>query len=175
VVLLLSEVEEFHLGGGQDSDDGTVFLDSVQLDVNGFAGFSIFLLVFGESLLFGVHPVFVESSESVFIEFLGPDGGEVSETSGGFDISDDSDDNHWGGFDDGNGFNNFLLVKLGSGFLNVSENVGHTGFESSESGEMDGGGRVISRERSASSSVMSGSSSGSESHISVTGCFELSV
>lgn len=175
VIFLLSKVEEFHLGGGENSNNGTVFLDSVKLDVNGSAGFSIFGLVFRESLLFGGHPVFIESSESVFVEFLSPNGGEGSETSGGFDISDNSDNNHRGGFDNGDGFDNFFFVEFGTGFFNVSENVGHTSFESSESGKMDRGGGVISGERSTSTSVMSGSSSGSESKISVSRGFEFSV
>jgi len=132
-------------------------------------------LIFGESLFLRVHPVFVESSKGVFIEFLGPDGGQVSKTSGGFDISDDSDDDHGGSFNDGDGFDDFLFVKFGTGFFNVSENVGHTSLESCESGKVDGGLDVVSGERSASSSVVSGSSSGSESHISVTGSFEFSV
>jgi hypothetical protein len=175
VVFLLSEVKEFHLGGGQNSNNRAIFLDSVQLDIDGFAGFGIFLLVFGESLFLRVHPVFVESSEGIFIEFLSPDSGQVSETSGGFDISDNSDNNHGGSFNDGDGFNNFFLVKFGTGFFNVSKDVGHTSFESGESGKMNGGLNVISGERSTSSSVVSGSSSGSESHISVTGSFEFSV
>lgn len=175
VIFLLSKIEEIHLGGGENSNNGTIFLDSVKLDINGSARFGIFGLIFRESLLFGGHPVFIESSEGIFVEFLGPNGGKGSKTSGGFDISDNSDDNHRGGFDNGNGFDNFFFVEFGTGFLNVSENMGHTSFESSESGKMDGGSDVISGERSTSTSVMSGSSSGSESKISVSRGFEFSV
>ena len=32
-------------------------------------------------------------------------------TSGGFDVSNNSDDDHLGDFDDGDGFNDFLLVE----------------------------------------------------------------
>lgn len=75
VVFLLSQVEEFHLSGSNDSDDGAIFFDSVEGNIDGFFFFRVFLLVFGESLLFGVNPVSVESSEGVFIEFLSPNSG----------------------------------------------------------------------------------------------------
>jgi hypothetical protein len=53
--------------------------------------------------------------------------------------------------------------------------MGHTSFESGESSKMNGGFNVISRERSTSTSVMSGLSSGFESEISVSRSFKFSV
>jgi hypothetical protein len=175
VIFLLSKVEEFHLSSGNNSDDGAVFFDSVKRNINGFFFFRVFLLVFGEGLLFGGCPVSVESSEGVFVEFLGPNSGEGSKTSGGFDVSDDSDNNHGGTFDNGNGFNNFFFVQFGSGSFDISENVSHSSFESGKGGQMAGFGGIIFGERSGSSSVMSGSSSGDKSKISVSRGFEFSV
>jgi hypothetical protein len=175
VILLLSKVEKFHLSGGNDSNDSAVFLDSVKRNINGFFFFAVFLLVFGKSFLFGANPILVESSQGIFVEFLGPNGGEGSETSGGFNISDNSDNDHRGAFDNSNGFNNFFFVQFGSRSFDISEDVGHTSFESGEGGHVAGFGGVIFGERSASSSVMSGSSSGFESKISVSGGFEFSV
>jgi len=43
---------------------------------------------------------------------LGPDGGKGSETSGGFDITNNTADNNGGSFEDSAGFNDFLLVEL---------------------------------------------------------------
>jgi len=100
-------------------------------------------LVFGKGLLFGVNPVFVESSEGIFVEFLGPNGGESSQTSGGFDVSDDSDNDHGRAFNDGDGFNDFFFVVFGTGSFDVSKDVGHTSFESGEGGHVTGLAGVI--------------------------------
>lgn len=138
VVLLLSEVELVHLGVGDNSDDGTVLLDSFEWDLDvlgGILGNS--LLVLGEGLSLGGLPVLVESSQGVFVQLVGPDGGQGSESSWGFDVSDDSDNDDGWGFDDGDGFDDFLLVQLGAWLINISDNVAHTGLESSESGQMD--------------------------------------
>lgn len=63
VVLLLSEVlQEFELGGANNSNDGAVFFESLESDFNGFFLFIVFLRVFGESFFLAVEPVFVESS-----------------------------------------------------------------------------------------------------------------
>jgi len=67
VISLLSEVQQFHLSGSNNSDNGTIFLDSVQLYIDWFACFIVFFGVFREGLLFAVLPVFVESSEGVFV------------------------------------------------------------------------------------------------------------
>jgi len=58
VSLLLSKVELIQLGVDDDSDNLTVFLDSVELSIN-ILGVRPLLAVLGESLLLGVHPVLV--------------------------------------------------------------------------------------------------------------------
>jgi len=137
VVLLLSEVlQEFELGGTDNSYDRAVFFESLKSDFNGFLFLFVFLGVFGESFFLTVEPVFVESSESVFVEFLSPDSGQSSESSRGIDISDQSDDNHGRGFDDGDSLDGFFLVQFGSWFFDFSQDVGHSGLEPSESCEV---------------------------------------
>jgi len=69
-------------------------------------------LVLREGLLLSSGPVLVESSKGVGIEFLGPDSSKGSESSGGIDVSDDSDNSHGGSFDDSNSLNNFFLVEF---------------------------------------------------------------
>lgn len=138
VVLLLSEVELVHLGVGNDSDDGTVFLDSFEWDLDvlgGILGNS--LLVLGEGLSLGGLPVLVESSQGVLVQLVGPDGGQGSQSSWGFDVSDDSDNNDGWGFDDGDGFDDFLLVQLGTWLINISDDMTHTSLESSEGSQVD--------------------------------------
>ncbi len=88
-----------------------VFLDSVE-----FSGDVLFIRpllgILGESLLLGVHPVFIESSLELSGQVLSPDGGQSSETSGGFDVTNNTGNNDSGGFEDGGSFNGFLLVEL---------------------------------------------------------------
>jgi len=111
VSLLLSEVEFIQLSVDDNSDNLTVFLDSFKLAFN-ILGVRPFLGVLSESLLLGVHPVLIESSLELDGQVLGPDGGKGSETSGGFDITNNTADNNGGSFEDGTGFDDFLLVEL---------------------------------------------------------------
>lgn len=69
VVFLLSELRKAssHLGRTDSSHDSAVFSDSVQRYFDGFFFFFIFFRIFRESFLFGVHPVFIESSLGIFI------------------------------------------------------------------------------------------------------------
>ena len=71
-----------------------------------------FLDVLGESLLLGVHPVFIESSLELSGQVLGPDGGQSSETSWGFDVTNNTADNNGRSFEDCASFDDFLLVEL---------------------------------------------------------------
>jgi len=54
---------------GNDSDDGAILLHSVDLDIERFGVLSLFLVIVGEGLLFGVHPVFIESSQGILGQF----------------------------------------------------------------------------------------------------------
>jgi hypothetical protein len=139
---LLSKVELVQLGVDNNSDDLAVFLDSVK-----FSGDVLFIRpllgILGESLLLGVHPVFIESSLELSGQVLSPDGSQSSETSGGFDVTNDTGNNNGGSFEDGSSFNGFLLVELGADLIDISEDVGHTSLEDGESGEVDGLGGII--------------------------------
>jgi len=65
-----------------------------------------------------------------------PDGLEGSETSGCFDIPDYTNSDHWWGFNNGDGFDNVLLVEFGSLSFQSSDDVGHASFETDKSGQM---------------------------------------
>lgn len=135
VVLLLSEIGEVVLGVGNGSHDGGVLFDSVELDFN-FLGVLGLSLIAREGFLLGLNPVLVEPAEGSLVEVVGPDSGESSESSGGLDVSDQSDDLERRGLNDGDGFNLLLLVELGLGPVDFSEDVGHACLESSEGGEV---------------------------------------
>lgn len=171
---LLSKVELIQLSVDDNSDDSAVSLDSVE-----FSGDVLFIsplsTVLGESLLLGVHPVFIESSLELGGQVLGPDGGQSSETSWGFNVTNNTDNNDWWSFEDGGSFNDFLLVELGSDLIDISEDVGHTGLEDWESGEVDWLRRIVLWEASNSTSMMSSSLSGKESQRTVSWSLEFSV
>lgn len=69
---------------------------------------------------------------------LGPNGGKGSETTGGLDVTNNTDNDNWRGFDDGDSLDNLTLVHLGSRSVEVTNNVGHTGLETHGSGQVDG-------------------------------------
>jgi hypothetical protein len=159
------------LGVGEDSDDGTVLPDSLNLSGDrGTVVLRVLLGVLGESLLLGPVPVLVEPSLQLVRQVFGPDGGQRSETSGGLDVSNDTDDNHGGSLDDGGGLDDFSLVHLcgkgevveelarviiratrqayeltGTGSVQVTNDVGHTSLVTHEGGKVDRLGRVILR------------------------------
>jgi len=174
VSLLLSEVEEVHLGVDEDSDDLAVFLDSVDLSGEVLVVLHLFS-VLAESLFLGVHPVLVQSSLEFVGEMLGPDGGEGSEASGSLNISNNTDNNDGRSFEDGACFDDFLLVQLGARLLDFSQDMGHTGLEDGEGSEVDLLGGIVLREGTNSSSMMLCSLSGKESQGSVPRSLEFSV
>lgn len=67
VVFLLPEVELVHLGGGDDSDHSGVLFDTFQIYSR-----VVLLGIFGEGFFLGLHPVFVEPSQSVLVQLLAP-------------------------------------------------------------------------------------------------------
>jgi hypothetical protein len=66
----------------------------------------------GPHLFLRAVPVLVEPALELVREVLGPDGGERTETTGGLDVADDTDDHHGRGLDDGDGLNDLTLVHL---------------------------------------------------------------
>jgi len=133
---LLFQRKEFHLGVSDETDGGTVFFHLVEISFDGsWIGFPTFGS-FGESFFLGVGVVAVETAFDLSGEGLGPDGLEGAEAAGGFDVSNNTDTNHWWGLQDGNWFNNFLLVQFGTVPLDFPDNVGHTSFITDESGQV---------------------------------------
>ena len=161
--LSLSEVKLAELGGGEDSDNLAVLSDSIKISVDGFLALLFFLPslgILGEGLLLGVNPVLVESSLEFLWDVLSPNGGECSETSWGFDVTNNTNDFHGWGFDDGDWLDDISLDDLLTfSLLVMSGDVGHTSLVTNEGGKMDWCLNIISWERSYSSSVVSCSSS----------------
>jgi len=176
VGLLLCKRSLTDLGVCNDTDNSTVLGDTFELRVDGFSSsFRVFLSVTGESLLLGFVPVLVETTLDFFRQMFSPDGGESTETTGGFNVSNNTNDDHWGSFDDGDSFDNFLLVHLGSRSVEISDNVGHTSLVTEESGKVDRLGSVILGEGFTFTSVSGASFFRQETKGTTTGVLVLTV
>jgi len=175
VCLLLLEWQELHLGVSDESHNLAVLLDLV--DSSFLAGLVLgpFLLVLGEREFLGLAPVLVESSLGFVTDVLGPDGLEGSEASWGFDVTDDTDADHWWGIDDGDWLDDLLLVELMALSSDFSHNVGHTGLVTDESGQVDGLALVVLGVGLESAQVSSASLSWEESLATVSWCLKLSM
>lgn len=57
-------------------------------------------------------PVLVETTTAFFGQVLGPNVDQSTWSMRSFDVTNGSNDNDWWSFQDGDGFNNFLLVNL---------------------------------------------------------------
>lgn len=171
VVLLLSEVvQKVHLGVCNGSYDGAVLLDSVELNFDSFGVLAVLSLISGEGLLvLRSHPVLVESSESSLVQMVSPDSAQSSEASGSVNVADQTDNFEWGSFQNGDCLNFLLFIELSFGSVDISEDVGHAGLESSKGSEVAWLRSIILGECSYSSSVVLCSLSGVESEVSLSG------
>jgi len=96
--------------------------------------------------LLGVDPVLVESSEGSLVEVVSPNSGKSSQSSWGFNVSNQTNNFKRWGLDHSDGLNFFFFIEFGFGSVNISEDVSHTSFESTEGSEVRSLGSVISGE-----------------------------
>lgn len=148
VGLLLLEGSLGDLRVGEDTDDGAVLLDALELAGDGLAVvLGVLLGVLGEGLLLALVPVLVEAALDLVAQVLGPDSGEGAQAAGGLDVANQADSDHLKftklvlhpdsaraardsyrrGLDDGASLDNFLLVQLGTRTVQVTDNGGHAG------------------------------------------------
>jgi hypothetical protein len=175
VSFLLFEWKHFHLGVGDESNNLAVLFDLVQSSLLGRFRFSPFLLVFSESQFLGFSPVFVESPFALIRDVFSPDGFEGSESSWGFNVSDDTNANHWWAIDDGTWLDDFFLVEFVTLSGDFSNDVGHTGFVSDETGQVGGFRFVVFWVRLESAEMSSGSFSWEKSLGTVSWCLKFSM
>lgn len=92
VGLLLLERGLADLSVGEDTDDGAVLLDALELAGDAStAVVGVLLGILGESLLLALVPVLVEATLNLVAQMLGPDGGEGSETTGSLNVAHKTD------------------------------------------------------------------------------------
>ena len=176
VCLLDSKVKLLDLCVGDDTNNGGVLLDTFEFGINVLtAVFGVLLGVLGEGLFLGTVPVLVHTTLELLVQMLREHGGKSSETVGGLDVTNDTDNHHRRGFDDGDGVNNLTLVHKGTGTVDSTNNVRHTGLVSTEGGQVRGIGGVILGEGSDLTGMLLGTLLGQETQVTVSGCFEFSV
>jgi len=175
VSFLLFEWKHLHLGVGDESNNLAVLFDLVQSSLLGRFRLGPFLLVFSESQFLGFSPVFVESSFALVRDVFSPDGFEGSKSSWGLDVSDDTDADHWWTIDDGTWLDNFFFVQFMTLSSDFSNDVGHTGFVSDETGQMCGFRFVVFWVRLESAEMSSGSFSWEKSLGTVSWCLKFSM
>ena len=74
---------------------------------------------------------------------LSPDGLQSPKTTGGLDVSNNTNADDGRGLNDGTSLHNLLLVDLGSGSVDLTDNVSHTRLVAHKAGQVDGLARVI--------------------------------
>merc|ERR1719221_1810680 len=111
VGLLLPPSEDLHLGVADDTDDSAVLLHLSQILLNLLLSQVISPLGagLGEGLLLGLRPVLVEAPLGLLADVLGPDSLESPHASGGLDVANNTNADHWGSLEDGDSLHHLLL------------------------------------------------------------------
>jgi len=145
VGLLLTEGEALHLGVADGTDRDGVLLQQFQITVDRLLTIFGFpsLGRLGEGLLLAGIPVLVESSLDFISKTGSPDGLDGSWTVSGLDVTGDTNNLEWWAFNDGDWFDDFLLVDGGTWFFSFTDDVSHTGLETNEGSQMDWLGSII--------------------------------
>ena len=106
---------------------------------------------------------------------LSPDSLQSSETTRSLDVSNNTNAYNGRSLDDGTSLDNFLLVDLRPGSVDLADDVGHAGLVSHEAGQMNRLGGVILREALDLASEPLGSLLGQEALRAMSRRLELSV
>lgn len=144
--LLLVEWGLGDLSMGNNTDHVAVLLHLLKLGLDFLSSIGMLGNILGEGLLLGLVPVLVEATLDLLGQMLSPHGGQSTWSTSGLDVSNDTDDNHWWGLNNGNGLGNLLLVGLGSWLVDITGDVSHSGLVSHKGSEMWLGGSVVAWE-----------------------------
>ena len=106
---------------------------------------------------------------------LSPDSLQSSETTRSLDVSNNTDAYNGRSLNDGTSLDNFLLVDLRPGSVDLADDVSHAGLVSHEAGQMNRLGGVILRETLDPASEPLGSLLGQEALRAMSRRLELSV
>jgi len=173
VGLLAVDLQQLDLGVADHADHGRVLLGAGDLLFH--LGLLVLLGIAGERLLLGLVPVLVELALALVAQVLSPDGGQRTETTRGLDVRDETDAHDGRGLEDGDGLDDLLLVQLGTRFVDITDDMGHTSLVTHETGQVRGLGGIILRERFDLTPVVTGALARQETEVSVTRALELTM
>ena len=167
VGLLDAEVELLHLGVGDDANDLAELADALKFRLDGLSVvLRVLLGVLGVSLALALVPVLVASALELLAQVLGENGGECAKATRRLKVSHDTDDDHGGGLEDGDGVDDLTLVHDGSRAVNAADNVRHAGLVGAEGRKVARGGGVrVPREGADATGVVLRALLGEESQV----------
>ena len=170
VSLLLANVQLLDLSVSEDTDNLAVINDLLQLVLHIFLTFSSSKAssVLGEGLSLAVVPVLVEAALARIVHVLSEHSGEGAETLRSLNVTDNTDNDHRRSFENGNGFDNFLLMSLATRTIQGTDDVSHTSLVTHEGSKMGLLRGIILGEASDVTTVVSASLTGEETEITVT-------
>jgi hypothetical protein len=165
------------LGVGDDTDDAGLLEEAVQSALSSELALLgvLELAELGEGSLGGLLEVLVEAALELSADVLGPDGAKALVAHGGLTVPSDANNDHRGSLKDGDGLDDFLLVDLASGLVDVTDDVGHTGLKDHEGGQVGLLGLVVSGEAAAATADLAGALAGEETQMAVAGVLKLAV
>lgn len=176
VGLLDTKVELLDLGVGNDTDNSAELGDTVKLVFNVLSAILLVLKsILGVSLFLGLVPVLVTTTLELFTQMLSKDSGQGAETTWSLDVSNNTNDNHRWGLNDGDSVNDFTLVHEGTRTVDTTDNVCHTSLVTAESGKVAVRVGAILWEMAHTALVVLGSLLGQETQVTMSRSFELTV
>ena len=115
-------------------------------------------------------PVLVESTKNLIVQETRPSSGKSTKTTGGLNVTNNTNNHHGGALQDGNCLNDFLLVDLGTDLVDLTDDVGHTSLVTQESSQVGLDSSAIAGEGLNLASESSSALSGEKAQGSVSGC-----
>jgi hypothetical protein len=177
VSLLLTKVELLDLSVGKNADDLAVLGHAgnlgieVLLTLRGVA----LLKVLAESFLLGGSVVLVEAAKDRLRKLRLEDSGELTETTGSLEVTDDTEDNHGWGLDNGDSLNDLLLMGLGTNTVHFADNMCHTSLITHKNNKVGLISLVVPGEAANAATMVLGTLLGEETKMTTAWCAELTM
>jgi hypothetical protein len=106
---------------------------------------------------------------------LGEHSGKSAETKRGLDVSDNPNGNHRGSLNDGNSIDDLTLVHEGTGTVDTTDNVSHTGLVTTEGSEVGSLSLLVLGKGSNVTGMLLGTLLGQETQGAFSWSFEFTV
>jgi hypothetical protein len=176
VGLLETKVELLDLGVGNHTHDSAKLLDTVKLGLNILASVLLVLeSVLGKCLFLGIVPVLVATTLELLTQMLGENGSQSAKTTGSLHVSNNTNHNHGRGLDNRHGIDDFTLVHEGTGAVDSTDDVSHTGLVSAKGGQVGLLGQIVMGKRTNATRMVLGTLLGQETQTTMAGSFEFTV